>query len=52
MKKYSRQREVILESIKMRRDHPTVDMLYEDLKLQMPNIGIATMYQNYVIVDK
>ena len=46
MKKYSRQREVILESIKMRRDHPTVDMLYEDVKLQMPNIGIATIYRN------
>ncbi len=46
MKKYSRQREVILESIKMRRDHPTVDMLYEDLKLQIPNIGIATIYRN------
>ena len=48
MKKYSRQREIITDSLKNRKDHPTADMLYTDLKAQMPNIGIATVYRNLV----
>lgn len=46
MKKYSKQRELILESLKNRKDHPTAEMLYKDLKIQMPEIGIATIYRN------
>lgn len=29
-----------------RKDHPTADMLYADLKKEMPDIGIATVYRN------
>lgn len=46
MKKYSRQRELILNSLKNRMDHPTAEILYADLKKQMPEIGIATVYRN------
>lgn len=46
MKKYSKQRELILKSLKNRMDHPTAEMLYNDLKNQMPEIGIATVYRN------
>ena len=46
MKKYSKQRELILDTLRNRKDHPTVDMLYQDLKPIMPNIGIATIYRN------
>ncbi len=46
MKKYSRQRELILQSLRNRVDHPTAEMLYTDLKTQMPEIGIATIYRN------
>lgn len=46
MKKYSRQRELILNSIRNRMDHPTAEILYADLKNQMPKIGIATIYRN------
>ena len=46
MKKYSRQRELILQSLRNRVDHPTAEMLYADLKIQMPEIGIATVYRN------
>lgn len=46
MKKYSKQRELILQSLKNRMDHPTAEMLYTDLKAQMPEIGIATVYRN------
>ena len=46
MKKYSKQRELILQSLRNRKDHPTAEMLYTDLKTQMPEIGIATVYRN------
>ena len=46
MKKYSKQRELILKSLRNRIDHPTAEMLYSDLKNQMPEIGIATIYRN------
>ena len=46
MKKYSRQREVILKSLKNRMDHPTAEILYQDVKQQLPAIGIATIYRN------
>lgn len=46
MKKYSKQRELILESLKHRKDHPTAEKLYMDLKKKMPDLGIATVYRN------
>ena len=52
MKKYSKQRELILNSLQNRCDHPTAEMLYMDLKEQMPSIGIATVYRNLVDLCK
>ena len=46
LKKYSKQRELILTNLQNRCDHPTADMLYRDLKEEMPQIGIATIYRN------
>ena len=46
MKRYSKQREVIIKLLKNRTDHPTADMLYMDLKKELPDIGIATVYRN------
>lgn len=46
MKKYSKQRELILDSLRKRKDHPTAERLYLDLKNEMPELGIATVYRN------
>lgn len=46
MKKYSKQRKLIIESLKSRRDHPTAEKLFIDLKEKMPELGIATVYRN------
>ena len=46
MKKYSKQREIILSNLKSRTDHPTAEQLYLDLKEEMPEMGIATVYRN------
>lgn len=46
MKKYSKQREAIINSLKNRKDHPTAEELFLELKNKMPEIGIATIYRN------
>ena len=43
---YSRQREVILESLKQNVVHPTAEYLYGILKKQEPNLSLATLYRN------
>lgn len=44
--KYSRQREVIKESLINREDHPTADMIYMDVRETFPNISLGTVYRN------
>ncbi len=44
--KYSRQREVILEEVKFRYDHPTADMIYHSVLEKIPNISLGTVYRN------
>lgn len=45
---YSRQREIILDTLKRNAVHPTADRLLEIIKAEQPdsNIGIATVYRN------
>ncbi|WP_373212332.1 transcriptional repressor [Ruminococcus sp. 5_1_39BFAA] len=44
--KYSRQRESIKEFLMGRTDHPTADVVYENMKLIYPNISLGTVYRN------
>lgn len=44
--KYSRQRESIKEFLMTRKDHPTADVVYENVKLIFPNISLGTVYRN------
>ena len=46
MERYSKQRELILTALRNRKDHPTAEMLYNDISKIMPTIGIATVYRN------
>ena len=43
--KYSRQRESIKEFLRTRKDHPTADVVYENMKLIYPNISLGTVYR-------
>lgn len=52
MKRYSKQREVILKLLEKRKDHPTVDELYVDVKKELPQVGIATVYRNLSELSK
>ena len=44
--KYSRQRESIKEFLITRKDHPTADVVYENMKKIYPNISLGTVYRN------
>lgn len=44
--KYSRQRESIKELLQARKDHPTADMIYENVRQIYPNISLGTVYRN------
>ena len=41
-----RQRESIKEFLRTRTDHPTADVVYENMKLIYPNISLGTVYRN------
>ena len=43
---FSHQREAIKENISARKDHPTAEMIYSDLRMTHPNISLGTVYRN------
>lgn len=44
--KYSRQRESIKKYLAGTKEHPTADMVYENVKKSYPNISLGTVYRN------
>lgn len=44
--RYSKQREMIYNNILNRDDHPTAQMVYEDLKTDHPELSLGTVYRN------
>lgn len=44
--KYSHQREAIVNFLKTRDDHPTADVVYQNIKETIPNISLGTVYRN------
>ncbi|MBR2675232.1 MAG: transcriptional repressor [Mogibacterium sp.] len=46
MARYSRQREAIRKQVSNRKDHPTAETLYAELKPDYPEMSLATVYRN------
>ncbi len=46
MVKYSRQREAIKMFLMSRKDHPTAETIYQNVKQEYPNISLGTVYRN------
>lgn len=44
--KFSRQRTAILSFLKSRKDHPTAEFVYSNVKEEFPNISLGTVYRN------
>lgn len=43
---YSKQREIIIEYIKSVKTHPTAEMIYNDLRVNNPELSLGTVYRN------
>lgn len=44
--KRSRQREAIKSFLMSRKDHPTADVVYNNIRQEFPNISLGTVYRN------
>ena len=49
--KRSRQREMIKSFLMERKDHPTADVIYSNLKQQDPNLSLGTVYRNLTLLS-
>lgn len=50
--KYSRQREAVKNFLSTRKDHPTADTIYQNLRQKYPNISLGTVYRNLTLLTK
>ena len=50
--KYSRQREVIRAFLEGRKDHPTADTVYTNVRQEIPNISLGTVYRNLMLLSE
>jgi len=46
IQRYSRQRQVILDTLRSVKTHPTASELYEQVRLEIPRISLGTVYRN------
>lgn len=46
----TKQRELILKTLRSTNTHPTADWIYEKVKEEMPNISLGTVYRNLGIL--
>ena len=50
--KYSKQRECIKNFLAGRKDHPTADVIYLNLREQFPHISLGTVYRNLALLSE
>lgn len=46
MKKYSKQRDLIYQTLCQTKLHPTAKQLYDVVRLSLPTVSLATVYRN------
>ena len=51
-KKYSRQREVILNLLRGTRSHPDAQWIYERARRALPRLSLGTVYRNLRLMDE
>jgi Fur family peroxide stress response transcriptional regulator len=44
--RHSTRRDAVLECLRKHHDHPTADMLYNEIRQDYPNISLGTVYRN------
>lgn len=48
--KHSKQRDMIKDFLMSRKDHPTADVVYTNVRQQIPNISLGTVYRNLTLL--
>lgn len=48
--KHSKQRDSIIEFLSVRKDHPTADIVYTNVRQSFPNISLGTVYRNLTLL--
>lgn len=48
--KHSKQRDAIKGFLMTRKDHPTADVVYTNVRAQFPNISLGTVYRNLTLL--
>lgn len=48
---YSRQRQAIISFLKTRKDHPTAEIVYQNVREEYPNISLGTVYRNLSLLS-
>lgn len=51
-RKHSRQRDLVKEFLMTRKDHPTADVIYMNVRRSNPNISLGTVYRNLTLMAK
>ncbi len=49
--KHSKQRDAILAYLQSRKDHPTADTVYLNVRKDFPNISLGTVYRNLTLLS-
>ena len=49
--RYSHQRERIYEYLMNTKEHPTAEKIYQDLREEMPNLSLGTVYRNLKVLQ-
>ncbi len=49
--KHSKQRDMIMSFLLTRKDHPTADIVYTNMRQQLPNISLGTVYRNLTLLS-
>lgn len=52
IRKNSRKRQAILDTLCMSREHPTAEMLYNALKPEYPELSLGTVYRNLSVLTQ
>ena len=50
--KRSKQRDAIVAFLMNRKDHPTADIIYMNIKKEFPNISLGTVYRNLALLSE
>lgn len=48
----TKQRKLILEILRSTKSHPTADWIYEQVKKEIPNISLGTVYRNLNLLSE